>query len=80
MTTEELLQELKNKLERLQELEAAAESFISATTPNTQTGIKEVKPRKKRGEMTQETKDKIAAGRKAAWAEKKKAKAKESAA
>jgi uncharacterized protein YbaP (TraB family) len=65
MTTEELLQELKNKLERLQKLEEAFAGTAVSTTSKKN-------GRKKREPMSQETKDKIAAARKAAWAEKKK--------
>jgi len=64
MTTEELLEELRKKLTRLQALEAAFEGTSSST-----------KARKKKGPMTQATKDKIAAARKAAWDKKKKSKA-----
>jgi len=61
MTTEELLQELKAKLELLQKFEAVANSL---------TGMKKGKKKKP---MSQATKDKISKKRKAAWAEKKKA-------
>jgi hypothetical protein len=61
MNTEELLEELRKKLERLQKLEAAFEGTGGST-----------KARKKKGPMTQETKDKISKKRKAAWAKKKK--------
>jgi hypothetical protein len=64
MNTEELLEELKKKLERLSKLEAAFEGTGGSTSAG--------KKRKARKPMSQETKDKIAAGRKAAWAAKKK--------
>ena len=65
MDTAELLEELTKKLERLQKLEAAFEGTSVSTTAKKKPGAR--KP------MSQATKDKIAAARKKAWADKKKA-------
>jgi hypothetical protein len=69
MTTEELLQELKAKLERLQILEEALASI--AATPSI--GKKTSKGKGKRKPWTAERKAKAAAAKKTWWAKKRKA-------
>jgi hypothetical protein len=62
MNTEELLSEVRKEIKSLEKIATLLGGRASKST----------KPRKKRKPMSEETKAKIAAARKAAWAKKRK--------